>query len=161
MRKSLKNDVKMPLPAFSTAQVADMTGLSVRQLDYWARQGIFSPELQHANGSGTRKRYSLGDVVQLRSLRRLHCYRWPTQKLRRAIEMLRGVIHDPNPLRQATLIADRNTLLAIYGTKRGEQLLLDGLKAGGQHVLSLVIEAVEAETRQLILQYTSQDNHDE
>jgi len=151
----------MPVVVFSTTQVADMTGLSVRQLDYWARQGIFTPELQSANGSGTRKRYSLGDVIQLLSLRRLHCYRWPTQKLRRAIEMLRGVIQDPNPLRQATLIADRHTLLAIYRTKQGEQLLLDGLKADGQQVLSLVIEAVEAETRQLILQHTSQDNHDE
>lgn len=147
----------MSMIAFSTAQVADMTGLSVRQLDYWAHQGIFTPELQQASGSGTRKRYSLEDVVQLRSLRRLQCFRWPTQKLRRAIEMLRNVMHDPNPMRQSTLIADRNTLLAIYRTKQGEELHLDGLKVGGQLVLSLVIEMVESETRQLILPYLTQE----
>ncbi len=151
----------MSPPAFSTAQVADMTGLSVRQLDYWARRGIFMPEIQQASGSGTRKRYSLDDVIQLRSLRRLQCYRWPTRKLRYAIDMLREVMHDPNPLRQSTLIADRNTLLAIYRSKQGEQLLLDGLKVGGQHVLSLVMEIVEAETHELVLQYASQDKDNE
>lgn len=143
---------------FSTTQVANMTGLSVRQLDYWARKDIFTPEVQQADGSGTRKRYSLRDIVQLRSLRRLQCYRWPTQKLRRAIEMLREVMNDPNPLRQSTLIADRDTLLAIYRTKQGEALLLDGLKAGGQHVLSLVLEMIEAETHQLVLSTLAQDS---
>ncbi len=138
-----------------------MTGFSVRQLDYWARYGIFTPELQQANGSGTRKRYSLEDVVQLRSLRRLQCFRWPTQKIRRVIVMLREVMHDANPLRQSTLISDRNTLVAVYRTKQGEELLLDGLKAGGQHVLSLVIEVVEAEMQQLVRQYISQEDVNE
>ena len=151
----------MTSPAFSTAQVADMTGLTVRQLDYWARVGIFVPELQQACGSGSRKRYSLEDVIQLRSLRRLQCSRWSTQKVGHAIGMLREVMHDPNPLRQSTLIGDRQTLLAMYRTKQGEDLLLDGLKAGGQHVLSLVTEIVEAETRQLVLKYLSQDNDNE
>jgi hypothetical protein len=108
------------------------------------------------------KLYSLEDVVQLRSLKKLKCYRWSTQKLRGAIEMLRGVMRDPNPLRQAMLIGDRNTLLAVYKTKQGEQVLLDALRAGGQQVLSLVIETIEAETWQLILSLAEEGNaHDD
>src|SRR5579871_1281933 len=147
--------------SFSTAHVADMTGLTVRQLDYWAQQGIFVPGVRQSRGPGTTKLYSLDDVIQLRSLSHLKCFRWSTQKLRNAINMLREVMRDPNPLRQAMLIADRKTLLAVYKTKQGEQILLDGLRAGGQHVLSLVIETVEEETRLLILSLRDRDsNHD-
>lgn len=145
--------------AFSTAQAADLTGLSVRQLDYWAQKGIFTPGVQSAQGSGSRKKYSLEDIIALRSLRHLKCRHWSTQKLRRALTMLREVMQDPNPLRRAMLIADKTTLLAVYKTKQGEQALLDALDTGGQHILSLVIETVEEETQQLLLNLSEQDNH--
>ncbi len=135
-----------------------MTGLSVRQLDHWSQQGLFVPGVRPSEGPGTRRLYSLEDVVQLKSLKKLKCYRWSTQKLRGAIEMLREVMRDPNPLRQAVLIGDRKTLLAVYKTKQGQQVLQDALRPGGQSVLSLVIETVEAETRQLILNLTDEDN---
>ena len=75
--------------------------------------------------------------------------------------MLQEVMHDPHPLRQATLIGDRNTLLAIYKTKEGARVMLDGQRAGGQHILSLVLESVEAETRQRIMQLGGQDTDNE
>jgi DNA-binding transcriptional MerR regulator len=145
---------------FTTTQVADMTGLSMRQLDYWAQNAIFVPSIQQAHGSGTRKLYSLDDVIQLRSLRKLICSRWSTQKLRQAISMLREVMHDSNPLRYASLISDKRTLLAVYKTKAGERVLLDALCSGGQQVMSLVIEVVEEETRQLLRDFDEQDGSD-
>jgi DNA-binding transcriptional MerR regulator len=148
----------MSVSGFSTAEVALMTGLTVRQLDYWAQHGIFSPGIQQSHGPGSRKLYSADDIIQLRALHKLKCFRWSTQKLHRAIVMLREVILDPNPLRQAMLVSDSKTLLAVYKTKHGEQALLDGVRAGGQHVLSLVIETVEEETRQLILNLSKTDN---
>lgn len=151
----------MSLRIFTTAQVADMTGLSMRQLDYWSQRGIFVPSIQQAQGSGTRKHYSFEDVIQLRSLRKLLCRRWSTQKLRQAISMLREVMQDPNPLRYASLIADKSTLLAVYKTKEGERILLDAHCTGGQQVMCLVIEVVEEETRQLLLNYSEQgDSHE-
>jgi DNA-binding transcriptional MerR regulator len=143
---------------FSTKHVSEMTGLTVRQLTHWAQHGTFMPEVQQPDGPGTRSLYSFDDVIQLRSLRLLQCRRWSNQKLRKAIVMLREVMRDPHPLRQATLIGDRYTLLAIYKTKEGERVMLDGQRAGGQHVLSLVLETVEAETRQMIMQFVGQDN---
>ncbi|WP_309708478.1 MerR family transcriptional regulator, partial [Armatimonas sp.] len=113
-------------PNFSTVEAASMTGLTVRQLDHWARGGIFLPSIKQAHGSGTRNRYSFGDIIQLRSLHRLKCRRWSTQKLRSVIALLRELMNDPNPLRQAILVADNHTLLALYRTKQGEQALLDG-----------------------------------
>lgn len=144
---------------FSTKQVAEMTGLTVRQLTHWAQQGTFTPAVQSPGGPGTRSLYSLDDVIQLRSLRLLQCRRWSPRKLERAIAMLREVMSDPHPLRQAILIGDLHTLLAIYKTKEGARVMLDGQRAGGQHVLSLVLETVEAETRQRVMQFVGQDNN--
>jgi DNA-binding transcriptional MerR regulator len=145
-----------PTLDFSTAEVAAMTGLTVRQLDHWARRGIFLPSVQQAQGSGTRSRYSFGDVIQLRSLYRLKCRRWSTQKLGEVLGLIREVIDDPNPLHHALLVGDNHTLLVFCRTKQGEQIMLDGLKAGGQLVLSLVIEVVEDETRQILRNLSEQ-----
>jgi DNA-binding transcriptional MerR regulator len=146
---------------FSTKQVSEMTGLTVRQLTHWAQYGTFTPAVQQPDGPGTRSLYSYDDIVQLRSLRLLQCRRWSIQKLEKAIIMLREVMRDPHPLRQATLIGDRHTLLAIYKTKEGERVMLDGQRMGGQQVLSLVLETVEVETQQRIVQFVGQDNDNE
>src|SRR5258708_38825159 len=118
---------------FSTNQVAEMTGLTVRQLNHWVKKGTFAPAVQQPDGPGTRSLYSFDDVIQLRSLRLLQCRRWSTQKLQKAIAMLREVMRDPHPLRQVTLIGDRNTRLAIYKTKEGERVMLHDQRAGGKH----------------------------
>ena len=135
------------MDTFTTKQTARMTGLTVRQLDYWAQETIFVPGIRQAFGSGTRKCYSCEDIVQLRALKKIKTARWSTQKIHQAIGRLREVMDDPNPLRQAILIADRQTLLAIYKTEQGRRELLDALQCGGQRVLSLVLETVAEETR--------------
>lgn len=47
----------------STREVADLAGISYRQLDYWCRIGMLTPSLRDANGSGSRRRYSDDDVA--------------------------------------------------------------------------------------------------
>lgn len=125
---------------YTTKQVASLTGLSVRQLDYWAQRGIVSPSVQQSHGPGTRKVYSFDDLVQLRfisQVKRLGC---STQKLRKAIEILRAIIDDPNPLKNAVLMNGQNTILALCKTREGERVLLDALSVTGQQVMSIVLE---------------------
>jgi DNA-binding transcriptional MerR regulator len=135
---------------FTTYQVSILTGLSVRQLNHWSQHKLFVPSAHQARGPGTRNLYTRADVVQLLSLKKLKCYRWSTQKIRKAVTMLREVMHDDNPLRQALLLADARTMIAVYKTKAGEQILLDALAGGGQQVLGIVLEILEVETQQAI-----------
>jgi DNA-binding transcriptional MerR regulator len=61
------------MSGYSTQEVADLVGVSYRQVDYWVRQGVLTP-LEDAHGSGTHRRWSDDDLVELRlvaSLRRL------------------------------------------------------------------------------------------
>lgn len=147
----------MQEPSFTTSQVADLTGLTVRQLNHWSQTGMFLPGVQQAHGSGTRKLYSVDDVVQLKSLAQLKCARWSTQRLRGALDLLRKVMQDANPLSKVILVPDKHTLFGICKTKQGEQLLLDTLHGSGQQVLGIVLETLEAETQQAIKQFSEQD----
>jgi len=134
---------------FSTAEVARATGFSIKQLDYWAQQGIVMPSVQRSYGPGTRKRYSVDDLVQLQFIRQLKRYGWSTQKVGKAINTLRTVINDPNPLKHAVLIHGKNTLIALCKTKEGERIAVDALSVGGQQVMGVVVEMLIEEAQRI------------
>src|SRR5438270_6299711 len=94
---------------FYTTEVAPITGFSQRQLDYWAREGIIIPSYQQAAGPGSRRLYTLEDLVRLNFVRQLKKHRWSTQKIHRAISTLQDVMNDPNPLKSAILIHGKRT----------------------------------------------------
>ena len=50
---------------FSGPQAAEIVGVSYRQLDYWDTQSVVKPALSQAAGSGSRRRYSRGDLFAL------------------------------------------------------------------------------------------------
>jgi len=135
--------------AYTTAEVANMSGFTVRQIGYWAKQGIIIPSIQQAHGSGTRRYYSFEDLLQLRFIRQLMNHGWSLQKIREAITRLRDVMDDPNSLQKAVLIHGSHTILAICKTKEGERILLDTLDPGGQQVMWIFLQTLEEETRSI------------
>ena len=54
----------MDKETYTTSEVAQITGFSLRQLDYWVRIGIITPGFQQAHGSGTRRLYTLENLVK-------------------------------------------------------------------------------------------------
>lgn len=56
---------------FSGRQTAEIVGITYRQLDYWARTDLVRPSLTDASGSGSRRRYSYGDLLELKIIKRL------------------------------------------------------------------------------------------
>ena len=52
--------------AFRGPQVCELVGITYRQLDYWARTGLLTPSITQAKGSGTQRRYSMRDLVELK-----------------------------------------------------------------------------------------------
>ena len=74
---------------FSGPQVCDVVGITYRQLDYWDRTDLLKPSLSAAHGSGTQRRYSYRDLVQLKIIKRLLDAGMKLQTARTAIESLR------------------------------------------------------------------------
>ena len=143
-------DYDLSSHTYTTTEVAHISGFSVRQIAYWASQGIIVPSIQQASGSGTRRRYSFNDLLQLRFVRQLMNYGWSLQKIREAISRLRDVMDDPNSLQKAVLVHGSQTILAICKTKEGERIILDTLDPGGQQVMWIFLEALKEETQKII-----------
>lgn len=54
-------------PTFSGHTAADLAGITYRQLDWWARTDLIRPSARDAAGSGSRRRYSYADVLELKN----------------------------------------------------------------------------------------------
>lgn len=138
-------NILMQAPVYSTAEVAELTGFTVRQLNYWAVRGIVVPSVHQAHGKGSRKLYAWEDLIQFRYIQHLTNAGWSTQKIRGTINTLREVMGDSDPLKRAILFPAKNTILALCRTQAGERILLDAIKPGGQQVMLIVLEMLVAE----------------
>jgi DNA-binding transcriptional MerR regulator len=111
-------------------QVCSIVGITYRQLDYWARTDLLPPSITEAHGSGSQRRYSYSDLVQLKVIKRLLDSGVSLQAARRAIDCLRSSGDD---LASANLVIDdRRSVLA----RSGEEII--DLLQGGQTVLNIV-----------------------
>jgi DNA-binding transcriptional MerR regulator len=112
-------------------QVCQLVGISYRQLDYWARTGLLRPSLAEAQGSGTKRRYSYRDVLELKVIKRLLDAGVSLQAARRAVGCLREDLGAE--LSSANLVLSDTT--SVLAKTDGE--LVD-LLAGGQGVFNVV-----------------------
>jgi DNA-binding transcriptional MerR regulator len=113
---------------FSGPQVCKLVGISYRQLDYWDRTDLLKPSLATAHGSGTQRRYSYRDLVQLKIIKGLLDAGVKLQTARKAIESLRtehGVDWQTASLvldgRDSVLVRDGDALFDLV--RRGQGVL--------------------------------------
>ncbi len=124
------DDVHTSAAGYRGPQVCVIVGITYRQLDYWARTGLLHPSITAAHGSGSQRRYSYTDLVQLKVIKRLLDAGVSLQTARKAIDCLRSGGDD---LTSANLVTDdRGSVLAYSGEE-----IIDLLK-GGQTVLNIV-----------------------
>jgi DNA-binding transcriptional MerR regulator len=90
--------------SFSTGDAVRITGVSFRNIDYWARTKFIVPSIAEAQGTGTERRYSFSDLLALRVARELREAGVSTQSLRRVVEFLRTRKGLRNPLAECRLI---------------------------------------------------------
>src|SRR5690349_5037887 len=119
-------------------QVCSLVGITYRQLDYWARTDLLRPSISEARGSGTQRRYSYRDLLELKVIKRLLDAGVSLQSARRAIECLRSGGDD---------IASAN--LILQGTRSvlatsGEEVF-DLLKGGQGVLVGVALDSVVQE----------------
>ena len=117
---------------FRGPQVCKIVGITYRQLDYWARTDLLRPSISEAKGSGTQRRYSYTDLLELKVIKRLLDAGVSLQSARRAIECLREGLGEDLASANLVLNGDGSVLA------RSDEDLVDLLK-GGQGVLNIVL----------------------
>jgi len=132
---------------FRGPQVCSIVGITYRQLDYWARTGLLRPSISEAKGSGTQRRYSYRDLVELKVIKRLLDAGISLQSARRALTVLREGLGE-DVATSNLVLGDGQSVLA----RTGEEII-DLLK-GGQGVLNIVplagvVEELDAAIHQL------------
>ena len=112
-------------------QVCSIVGITYRQLDYWARTNLLRPSISEARGSGTQRRYSYTDLLELKVIKQLLDAGVSLQSARRAIECLRDNVG--GDLASANLVLNGSS--SVLARTDGE--VVDLLR-GGQGVLNIV-----------------------
>jgi DNA-binding transcriptional MerR regulator len=115
---------------FSGTQAAKVVGITYRQLDYWARTDLIRPSLSDASGSGSRRRYSYKDLLELRVIKTLLDAGIKLESVREVFDYLRQ--HVDADIASAHLVINGCSVVLA----RGDELI--DVLAKGQGVLNVL-----------------------
>jgi DNA-binding transcriptional MerR regulator len=132
---------------FSGREAADIVGITYRQLDYWARTDLIRPSLADAKGSGSRRRYSYQNLVELKMIKTLLDAGQKLERVRAAFHYIRELGED---LTAAQLVIAGDSVLLV----RGNDELVDVVnKHQGQGVLNfLAMDGVAQQVEEAVVE---------
>lgn len=121
------------MQAYTSQEACRLAGITYRQLDYWVRQLAIKPA-QPARGSGSARRWSPLDIVQLRVMSELRKAGVSLPKVRRAVSWLRKALSKVAP-DNLVLVTDGEQ---VFYLSPNPGKLVDAL-AGERLVLSIPV----------------------
>jgi DNA-binding transcriptional MerR regulator len=142
------SDTADPLEDFSGKRAAEIVGISYRQLDYWARTDLIRPAVADAKGSGSRRKYSYRNLVELKLVKTLLDNGIKLEQVRKAFGYVREQLgEDPTAARlmiagdSVVLVQDDDDLVDIVNRYQGQGVLnllaLDGVKEQVDNAIEL------------------------
>jgi tetratricopeptide (TPR) repeat protein len=103
---------------FSTEHVQRILGLTAKQLDYWDRLRLVSPQKEQGN-----RYYDFRDLISLRTVKQLVEEGVPASRLRHALVALREKLSQVRtPLAELRVLSDGKDILVEHGGARLEPL---------------------------------------
>ncbi len=129
------------MDGFSGKAAAEIVGITYRQLDYWARTNLVRPSLAEARGSGSRRKYSYRDLLELKLIKTMLDSGIKLESVRDAFAYLRTNLgEDVASARlviagaSAVVVRDDAEMIEVVNGLHGQGVLnlnlvtLDGLK---------------------------------
>ena len=141
---------KSKVTSFTTTEVLRIVGASRHQLAYWDETGLLSPSIKAASGRGSRRLYSLQDVIELKILLRLLKSPLPLQRIHTSFRFIR---ERQEPVASLIILTDGETIY-LY---QDENLLVDTLKHG-QTVLRIAVQDLIAEVQEKVSEISTAKN---
>lgn len=120
-----------PEVSYSGRGAADIVGISYRQLDYWARTDLVRPSVTDAAGSGSRRRYSYSDLLELKVIKSLLDAGIRLESVRQVFDYVRE--HLGEDITSANIVISGNSTVLV---RSGEDLI--DVVRRGQGVLNVL-----------------------
>ena len=117
---------------YSGKKAAEIVGISYRQLDYWARTDLVRPSVADAKGSGSRRQYSYGDLLELKVIKSMLDAGIKLESVRDAFAYLREQLGQD--VASAQLVIGGGSAILV----RDDLELVDVLKKG-QFVMTSIL----------------------
>ena len=125
--------------SFRTSEVSRVVGATYNQLVYWDKTGLLKPSLKAASGRGSRRRYSVEDIFELKILMKLLDSSVSLQRIRSSFRFIRG---QARMLSSFVVLTDGKTVY-FY---EDYDVLVDTLKEG-QTVLRIAVQDLIADVQ--------------
>lgn len=116
---------------FSGKRTAEIVGITYRQLDYWARTDLIRPSVTEATGSGSRRRYSYRDLLELKVVKNLLDAGLKLESVRKVFAYLRDNLGED--IATANLVINGTDSVLVHS---GAELI--DLVHNGQGVLNVL-----------------------
>jgi DNA-binding transcriptional MerR regulator len=116
---------------FSGKRAAEIVGITYRQLDYWARTDLVRPSVADARGSGSRRKYSYRDLLELKVIKNLLDAGIRLESVRDAFSYLRENLGEDVASANLVIAGSRSVVV------QSDQELIDVLR-DGQGVLNIL-----------------------
>ena len=134
-KKSLPRKFDPSAATFSSQDVAEITGVSLRQLQWWDEQGVVSP-IQH----GHKRTYQLHELVEISLITELRRKGISLQKIRRVLRFLhkelgKGLFEAVRNGEEVHLLTDGKNLYL----EDSHENIVDILKNSRQPIISVCI----------------------
>lgn len=136
----------------SACQIA---GITYRQLDYWARTDLVRPSVTDASGSGSRRRYSYADLLELKVIKSLLDAGIKLESVRRVFDYVREHLGE-DIVSANIVISGSSTVLVQDGPE-----LIDVLRKGQGVLNVLALSGVKDEVDARIVEMFPTANAEE
>ena len=135
-----------PTEGYSGKSTAEIVGITYRQLDYWARTDLIRPSLTDASGSGSRRRYSYRDLLELKVVKNLLDAGIRLEQVREVFSYLQDELGED--IATANLVVNGHQAVLV---RSGEEII--DLLNTGQGVLNILpLSGVKEELDEAIVE---------
>src|SRR6266487_1784228 len=132
---------------YTAADIKQIYKLTQKQIDDLDKGSVIKPSIRPAQGKGSQRLYSFEDLLAFRFIKQLLDAHWSMKIIKTAIQNLRTILPDKDPLRDFVLLSINGSIIGRCATEQGQSLLIDALTQG-----QLVMPIILSEIREKVIQ---------
>src|SRR5258708_34784465 len=125
---------------YTAADIKQIYKLTQKQIDDLDKSNVIKPSIRPAQGKGSQRLYSFEDLLAFRFIKQLLDTHWSMKIIKTAIQNLRTILPDKDPLREFVLLSINGSIIGRGATEQGQSLRIDATPQGHLVMRMIVTE---------------------